>query len=84
MTKSVDRTHFTPDQERAEEKREAAQKRSDAALKASADQEWPPVPGVVPNPGDEPVKAPQKAEKAEPAARTEPPKGRRGKSQQKA
>ena len=54
----------TPDQLRAQEKREAGQARADAAAKASAEQEWPPVIPVTPNPGDD-------------AERTKAPKGRK-------
>lgn len=62
MAKNDDDTGATPDQARAQEKRDAAKKRADDAAKESAKQEWPPGFEVVPNPDE----------------RSAPPKGRKG------
>lgn len=61
----------TPDQVRAQEKREAGQARADAAAKESLKQEWPPADGVVED-GD--VADSMKGS----YARSAPPKGRKG------
>lgn len=56
----------TPDQARAQEKREAAQNRAADALKESAKQTWPESDGVV---GEGETAA---------SMRSAPPKGRKG------